>query len=266
MGFSIRGGFEINHHLIRSGKVRGDFTLLCISDLHESHYGKGNAPVLQAVDRLSPDIIAIAGDMVDAEPVGDCRQVMGLIKSLNEIAPVYYGIGNHERYLLETKRLLKQQRYFFEGLKNSGVELIRNKTFEIKDKNIRITGLDLNRRYYSKLGPCMLNAQRLESLLGKPENSAYNILLAHDPDHFKVYSDWGADLVLSGHVHGGIVGLGRGRGLISPKLKLFPEYVSGSYRYNDSVMMVNKGLGNHTFNFRLNNKPEMVAVELRGQR
>ncbi len=43
----------------------------------------------------------------------------------------------------------------------------------------------------------------LNSLLGRPSSDEYNILIAHNPDYFKAYAAWGADLVLSGHVHGG---------------------------------------------------------------
>ena len=70
----------------------------------------------------------------------------------------------------------------------------------------------------------------LPGLLGKPEEGMYRVLLAHNPDYFPYYAAWGADLTLSGHVHGGIVNFPGLGGVIAPSLKLFPKYDAGLYR------------------------------------
>jgi predicted MPP superfamily phosphohydrolase len=85
------------------------------------------------------------------------------------------------------------------------------------------------------------------------------ILLAHSPMGFEAYQEWGADVVLSGHVHGGIVRLG-GIGLLSPERKFLPQYTKGIYVKTGCTMQVSAGIGK----FRLCNPPEIVLMELHG--
>lgn len=83
--------------------------------------------------------------------------------------------------------------------------------------------------YYKKLSRREMKVSYLNSLLGRPSSDEYNILIAHNPDYFKAYAAWGADLVLSGHVHGGIMRLPVLGGVLSPSLRLFPRYDGGLY-------------------------------------
>ena len=78
--------------------------------------------------------------------------------------------------------------------------------------------------------------------------------------YFDYYAKWGADLVLSGHVHGGLLRLPIIGGVISPQIKLFPKYTGGLYKLNKAVMIVSRGLGTHTIRFRFFNPPELVVV------
>ncbi len=263
MGFDLHYGIEINTYKIKSAKIKKDARFVVMSDLHECSYGRDNCVLLNAIRRIRPQFVAIAGDMVDAEKVGDCTQTMKLLKTLNEEFPVYFGVGNHEKYLVEKKKLPEHTQKFLKGLKAASLTLMQNEIRSLEELNVNIVGLDLPLWYYRKSHPELLDTEAMELFVGKCERERYNILLAHDPDHFKVYAEWGADLVLSGHVHGGIIGLGKKRGLISPKLKLFPEYVSGRYLCGDTTMLVSRGLGNHTVNVRLFNPPELMVVELK---
>jgi len=88
-------------------------------------------------------------------------------------------------------------------------------------------------------------------------------LIAHDPDYFPKYADWGADLVLSGHVHGGMVRVPFwGKGVVSPNVRLFPKYDGGEFTIGKSRMLLSRGLGMHTIPIRLFNPGEILEVEL----
>ena len=264
MGFNLHCSFKISNYRFSSAKLKKDVRFAVLSDLHECYFGKDNERLVQAIRRVKPDFIAIAGDMVDAERHGNCEAVMEMLRSLAEEFPVFFGIGNHERFLLnENCRLPRQRERFLKGLEGSALRLLRNETVSLEEANIDITGLDLPLWYYRKTYIELLDAENLEVFTGKPNKDRFNILLAHDPDHFRAYADWGADLVLSGHVHGGIIGLGNNRGLISPKFRFFPEYCAGKYVSEDTAMLVSRGLGNHTINIRFNNPPELLVVDLR---
>ena len=66
--------------------------------------------------------------------------------------------------------------------------------------------------------------EQVTEALGAPKEGCCNVLLAHNPVYFDTYAAWGADLTLSGHLHGGIVRLPLLGGVISPQMKLFPDY------------------------------------------
>ncbi|NLT93963.1 MAG: metallophosphoesterase, partial [Clostridia bacterium] len=91
---------------------------------------------------------------------------------------------------------------------------------------------------------------------------AVKILLAHRPDMFPLYSDYGFNLVLSGHAHGGQIRLPFIGGLVAPNQGVLPEYTSGEYKMGDSTMVVSRGLGNSIFPQRLFNHPEVVVLTL----
>lgn len=266
MGFNIRYGFKISNYEFKTPKIKRDMTFVVLSDLHECTHGKDNETLLGAIRRINPDFVAIAGDMVDAEARGNCEDVMKMLNRLAGEYPIYFGLGNHERFLLnDNGKLPEQKARFKEALEGSPILLLRNETYRFKDENINIVGLDLPLWYYRKTYLELLDVNSLEVFIGKADPSAFNILLAHDPDHFAAYAKWGADLVLSGHVHGGIIGLKDNKGLISPKIRLFPKYCAGKYIQDRSVMLVSRGLGNHTINFRFNNPPELLRVNLKAE-
>ena len=62
----------------------------------------------------------------------------------------------------------------------------------------------------------------------------YHILLAHNPEFAETYFDYGADLTLSGHVHGGIFRIGK-HGLLSPYVSFFQNIVTDNIREKRST-------------------------------
>ena len=89
------------------------------------------------------------------------------------------------------------------------------------------------------------------------------MLLAHRNNYFeKQYSSLGADLVISGHGHGGLIRLPFTDGLISVERTLFPSYTSGFYQFNGRDVFVSRGLGNSGPSFRLFNRPQLVTLTL----
>jgi predicted MPP superfamily phosphohydrolase len=102
----------------------------------------------------------------------------------------------------------------------------------------------------------------LQEILGKPRENACRILIAHNPDFFEQYAAWGADVVVSGHVHGGIMRLPFFGGVVSPRLTLFPEYDGGRFEKGQAVMILSRGLGTHTLPLRIFNPGELVEIHL----
>ena len=105
----------------------------------------------------------------------------------------------------------------------------------------------------------------LQDNLPEINRNEYNILLSHTPFYFDEYEKWGADLILAGHVHGGIIRIPFVGGLLSPNRQFFPKYDLGKYNKNNSTMIVTKGLGGSKVLVRINCKPEIVKIILKSK-
>lgn len=261
--------FQIEKYEIVSKQLPKEFDgykIIFLTDLHDMEYGMKNQYLLKQIDAQKPDCIMIAGDMIVGKKEFNSKVSLRLLKSLSQRYPVYYALGNHEKRLSlypETKHTTYKR--YQQAIKSFGVHYLANETITLQkgSSSIQITGLDLNLRYYQKIyhAPVMQRSY-LEQTLGKNNNS-YTILLAHNPKYFPNYAEWGADLVLSGHVHGGIIILPRIGGVIAPNYELFPKYDSGHFFYKQSQMVLSRGLGVHTLKIRLWNSPEVSVITLK---
>jgi len=254
--------FEINRYVFASKKILKPVTLSVIADLHNCFYGRNNDRLYEAVLNERPDAVIIAGDLIEAGIRAEETEGLKLLYRLSKKLPVYYGVGNHEKKLFLTDKYLRQRDELTAGLKKCGVKLISNKSYSFKDTGVVITGLDIPHEYYRRIVHKKITAGQLYALMGRPDRAYYNVLIAHDPSHFDAYAAYGPDLVLSGHVHGGIIRLPLLGGVLSPEYKLFPKYDAGIYEKKKTKMLLSRGLGSHTVNLRINNKPELITVRL----
>ena len=151
------------------------------------------------------------------------------------------------------------ERYIGE-LTNMGIHVLDNDS--VSEGRFVITGLSIERKYYKRFQKTVMEKEYLPSVIGKPNKEKYHILLAHNPEYFEEYAEWGPDLVVAGHVHGGIMRLPVLGGVISPKLVLFPKYDGGVFEKEDTTMVLSRGLGMHTLPVRIFNPGELVVIHL----
>ncbi|MCR5488270.1 MAG: metallophosphoesterase [Lachnospiraceae bacterium] len=255
--------FEVSQYILFSPKIRKELRFVMISDLHNCEYGRGNCRLLAVIQEIAPAAVLIAGDLIEASPRADEGPAMALLYELSKRFPVYYGVGNHEKRVFLRKSLLAQRDQLVYGLQKAGVKLIHNRRYELPGTGVEILGLDLPKDYYHRGKHHPIPPDKMKEYLGQRREGHYHIMLAHDPLHFPEYLAFGPELILSGHVHGGIVRLPGGVGLISPEYKLFPKYSAGLYRAGDTRMIVSRGLGSHTINLRVGNPPELPVICLK---
>ncbi|MCR5418112.1 MAG: metallophosphoesterase [Lachnospiraceae bacterium] len=257
--------FVTVYYKLDTGKSDRYTRIAFLSDLHSKSYGRDNAKLLDAIKEVSPDLILIGGDMVTASRNQKIEGALSLTERLKEDYPVYYGSGNHEqRLMLYPERYPGVTEKLESQLSDQGIIRLRNTEAEVQDTQITMSSVEIERAYYKRSKPPMLTAEKMrEYLPGERQEGRIQILLAHNPDYFKAYRDWGADLVLAGHVHGGIVRLPFLGGVISPNLTLFPKYDGGEFKEEGSVMIISRGLGSHTIPWRLFNPGELVVIDVR---
>lgn len=258
---------KISHYTVKSKKIPKEFDgtrFVVLADLHNNSFGKDNEILINKIKLINPDFIIIAGDMIVGSDNPDYTIAFSLLKKLSSY-PIYYGLGNHEQRIMAGGK--KPDKYFDEfkmQMEKLGVQFLINRCITIsKNKEkITISGLLLDNKYFKKFKQVHMEADFMQNLVGISNNQCYNILIAHNPVYFKNYIDWGADLVLSGHLHGGIIRLPKLGGMISPQYKLFPTYDAGKFKEANKVMLVSRGLGTHTIKVRVFNPPELLVVKL----
>lgn len=240
------------------------FHILQLSDLHNVCFGRENAELIDKVRALKPDLILVTGDMIVGKPGQDVDTAANALNRLIDVAPIYFSLGNHE---LRTS--IYQDSYGdmwerFTGLLDPRIHILSDEkaAFQKGEDRIYLYGVSLNTRLYRRLVKVPMDSGYLESIFGACVKDAYHIFLAHNPDYFKEYAEWGANLTFSGHIHGGMVRLPLLGGVLSPMIRFFPHYDKGLFCENGKYMIISGGLGNHTFKFRVNNLPELVLVTL----
>ena len=230
------------------------FRIVLLSDLHGAEFGEDNAALLERVAAAKPDIIAVTGDLIDREE--QLAMVPALVKGLAEIAPTYYVTGNHEwgvRRVNDLKELLRE----------CGVIVLSGNyvLLEREGEVIAVAGVD------DPGGPGGLAAGAvLKEKIAAEQGEIYTLFLSHR-DSLDVYEQWGYDLTLCGHGHGGIFRIPvLNKGVLSTDRTFFPEYDGGLYDLDGgNACVVSRGLGSNTVPiraFRLFNRPDLPLVIL----
>ena len=235
------------------------FRIAQVSDLHNAQFGPDNQDLLALLEVEHPDLILLTGDLVDSRRT-DLEIAIAFGTRAAQIAPTYYVPGNHEARLshqdLETLR---------QGLESGGVIVLENRSEPLERDGAYITLAGVyDPNFYTDY---LMNDSALvmDSLLSGQdlEQQDYTVLLSHRPELLDTYAAHPVDLVFAGHAHGGQIRLPGIGGLAAPDQGLFPKYDAGLYTQEGTQMVVSRGLGNSIFPLRVNNRPELVLVELK---
>ena len=250
--------FRVTRYQVASPKLAGEKTWVFLSDLHNQVYGVNNCRLIDAVKEESPDLILIGGDMLVGKNGHSYEPALACVKELVKIAPVYYANGNHEeRMKLKPQKYDQSYALYREKLLNLGVHLLENESAVLSDESkVRLTGLEIPLECYTHLKRREMPEGAIKERIGNRDPEAFQVLLAHNPSYMKEYLAWGADLILSGHLHGGMVRIPGIGGVIGPK------YSGEMRRVGDQTVIVSKGLGTHTIHIRLFNPAEVVVLSL----
>ncbi len=262
--------FVIREYTLESDKIKDTIELVMMADLHNKQYGKENRKLLKALERINPHVIMVAGDMLTAKPEMGYEKAAAFMERVAEKFPVYYGLGNHEyRMKIYQEQYGTEFEEYKRRLEKAGIQVLDNESAWIRVQGqkditqIRVTGVSIERSYYKRFRKIHMSSDYIDRLVGKADTKQYQILLAHNPEYFETYTDWGADLTLSGHVHGGIMRLPVLGGVLSPKLVFFPKYDGGLFKRKSSHMVLSRGLGMHTIPIRIFNPAELVWIHLK---
>lgn len=229
--------FRTTHTVCRHPKVQTPFRVVQVSDLHDRAFGREQQKLIGAIRAEKPDLVVITGDLFNRHNRAACQNAFAFLQHMKGVAPMYFIEGNHECSLKETGER------DIERVAQSGVCVLRDAYTDLAQ--CRLIGL--KQRAPKETLSAMLCADR------------FNLVLAHRAERFPIYAETGADVILSGHAHGGQIRFGR-FGVYAPQQGLFPKYVTGWYTIGNSRMFLSRGLGNTIAFPRVFNTPELCVI------
>ncbi|WP_245604636.1 metallophosphoesterase [Paucisalibacillus globulus] len=245
--------FKVNKVQFQTKKTSpgSRFSILQLTDVHNKIFHDKNKKLIQMVNDVNADIVVLTGDLISRSTV-DFSNVYSLIERILKINQnVFYVTGNHE---LGNDHV----ELFLTGLENRGVTILSNLNTQITigDTVVNLVGIDNASTDHEDLGLAFEGVDE--------EN--YTILLSHSPNVVTKYDAIPADLILSGHTHGGQVRLPLIGAVVGPDNSFFPkldkgifETESGNYLYIDS------GLGTTGYPVRFLNQSQISLIEVKGE-
>lgn len=259
---ALSAGWYLDHHVwttnytIETPKKIKDLRIVLFAD---SHIGttfdtRGFAEHISEMQRQNPDIVLVAGDFVDD---GTTRQQMieacRALGSLQTTYGVYFAFGNHDKGYHDPAARGFTGDDLITELKKNNVKVLQDENTLI-DNRFYIIG----RKDFSEIlrgNP----RQSMNELLQGLNKEKFSIILDHQPNDYNNQTDAEADLVLSGHTHGG---------------QLFPlnkvgEWIGANdktYGYEkrkQTNFIVTSGLSDWAIKFKTGTKSEFVVIDIK---
>lgn len=251
---------HLTEYTYTDGQIPASFDggkILFLSDLHEAPFAED---IISYAKEIKPDFFVITGDMTQL-PYTKIDETLKIAKALNDMKiPIYAVSGNHERQGGEYDRIIDE-------LWAADVYMLENSSIEIEKNGEKITLVGIKDPRHNEVTEYKKKVIR--------ENIAYelsrysdnfSILLSHRADIYPTVKDTGVDLILSGHLHGGIVRLPFVGGIIGKngENSLLPAYEYGTIKEGDSAtMIVSGGCDKNPKKKRVFNPPELLLVTLK---
>ncbi|MBP5253640.1 MAG: metallophosphoesterase [Lachnospiraceae bacterium] len=269
--------FTVSEYEYADKRIVKSLKVVFLSDLHCKMYGPGGRFLIEKIKQIGPDLIICGGDMINARQGAKTDKVVGFLRELNGEFPIIYAYGNHElRLKIYPENYGDVWEKYTEALSEFGLKVTENGSVKIGDSGVNIISFSAERKYYKRNVSIDMEPSYIAEKAGAPDPGSFNILLAHNPGYFDTYAAYGADLTLSGHLHGGLVripvpvskkareeGAHVMRGLFSPRIRLFPKFDGGRFDKEGRSMIVSRGLGTHTIPVRVFNPGDLVVIDLK---
>jgi predicted MPP superfamily phosphohydrolase len=229
-----------------------------IAHLSDFHHGPHipTGYLEDAVERAAaekPDLIALTGDYIDRGPdhVGTAAK---LFRHLKAPLGVFAVLGNHD-FSVHTARGARKypelDRAVTDALATEGVTVLRNRSVRVEHNGAALLVAGVDDLWSGESDP--------DAALDGTCANTPRVVLAHNPESIEQLANHRADVVLSGHTHGGQINWpGLGRLLLGKKAR---RWAAGLYPIGPGHLYVNTGVG-FGWRFRFGVRPELAVFTL----
>lgn len=238
---------------LKTDKSVGRLKIAMFADSHigATFDGKGFAAELKKINRQHPDIVLVPGDYVDDwSNKEDMKTASAALGKMKAKYGVWFSYGNHDEGMFNDRNFTAAE--LESELEKNGVHVLAD-SYELVDDRFYVVC-----RKDSSVSPDRMS---MDDLLKGIDTEKYVIVLDHEPNDYDNEAASDADLVLSGHTHGG---------------QLFPFNKAGEwFNINDRTygyerrkgtdFIVTSGISDWAILFKTGTKSEYVIIDLEGK-
>ncbi len=241
---------SIDRHTLSFKNLPAAFSDLSIALLSDFHYSSlidedYIVRVITKTNNLKPDLILLLGDYV-YEELDHAKPIIKMLSDLKANIGVYAVLGNHDHWL--SSKLIRSE------MKASGLKDITEKGIKIEKEGSHIWLIGAGDLWEEPSNPT--------TLLSRYNKDEFRIVLSHNPEWAEGIGEGMADLVVSGHTHGGQIRAPLYGALILPT-RYGKKYEIGLVRQHDFWVYINRGIGMISPPVRFNCSPEITLMTLK---
>ena len=204
---------------------------------------------MEKVQAQNPDIVILAGDFVDDDSEkADMLKACEALKNLKTRYGVYFIYGNHDNGYYQYRNFSSQE--LRDALTQNGVTVLEDESVLIDDRFYLVGRLDRT-----------FNRAEAQSLTADLDHGKYIIMLDHQPNDYQNEADAGANLVLSGHTHGGHIFPAGQIGLLLG----MNDRIYGTERRGNCDFLVTSGISGWAIPFKTGTFSEICVIDIAGK-
>lgn len=241
---------------IKTDKAVGNIKIVQIADSHvgTTFDGNGFAEHIKEIQKLEPDVVLITGDFVDDDTTKEnmilsCK-ALGTLKTKYG---VYFSFGNHDKGYYGADYRGYSGDDLIAELEKNNVTVLQDQSVLIDDRFYIVGRQDLSEEVENGNGRASM-----EELMKDLDKDKFTIVMDHQPCDYDAQAAAGADLVLSGHTHGGqLIPINLIGTLVSSN-----ERTYGYEKRENSNFIVTSGISDWAIKFKTGCKSEYVVIDI----
>ncbi len=196
------------------------------------------------VQALSPDLVAVTGDLVDGS-VDELRSEVAPLAGLSAPSGVFFVTGNHEYF--------SGADAWSEHVQTIGMQVLRNRHVVVEKNGARFTLAGIDDAHAPRFGG---HTDMLAALADR-DPALPVVLLAHQPRSVTEAAEGGVALQISGHTHGGQMQP------FGALVRIEQPFLKGLHRVGPTAVWVSEGTGTWGPPLRVGTRSEISEITLR---